>query len=335
MPALTSGMNQLASGATQLTGKSGELVAGAGKLADGVGQLNSKTPELAGGVNKIVTGVNQLTEKSGQLVTGADKLADGANQISDGSSKLAAGGQTLTNGLGELATGSQTLSQGLNDAKGQLNVATTEKENAKTLADPVTLSKTDRDNVPVNGVGMAPYMISVALFVCALSTNMIFAKLPSGRHPESRWAWFKSRFEVNGTIAVIAGVLVYGAVHLIGLSANHEMATLFLCVIGSVAFMSIVTALTTWQRKIGAFLSLILLLLQLASSAGTYPLALTNGFFQAIHPFLPMSYTVSGLRQTISMTGEIGNQVAFLLMTIVLFAGLGMWFYNPKKYEED
>ena len=56
-------------------------------------------------------------------------------------------------------------------------------------------------------------MISVALFVCALSTNMIFAKLPSGRHPESRWAWFKSRFEVNGTIAVIAGVLVYGAVH--------------------------------------------------------------------------------------------------------------------------
>ena len=66
------------------------------------------------------------------------------------------------------------------------------------------MSKTDRDNVPVNGVGMAPYMISVALFVCALSTNMIFAKLPSGSHPESRWAWFKSRFEVNGTIAVIA-----------------------------------------------------------------------------------------------------------------------------------
>ena len=335
MPALTSGMNQLVSGATQLTDKSGELVAGAGKLADGVGQLNSKTPELAGGVNKLVTGVNQLTDKSGQLVTGAGKLADGANQISDGSSQLAAGGQTLTNGLGELATGSQNLSQGLQGAKGQLSAATTEKENANTLANPITTSKTDHDNVPVNGVGMAPYMISVALFVCALSTNMIFAKLPSGRHPESRWAWFKSRFEINGTIAIIAGLLVYGAVHMIGLSANHEGATLFLCVIGSLSFMSIVTALTTWQSKVGAFLSLILLLLQLASSAGTYPLALTNGFFQAINPFLPMSYTVSGLRQTISMTGEIGNQVAFLLMTIALFVGLGMWFYNPKKYEED
>ena len=75
--------------------------------------------------------------------------------------------------------------------------------------------------------------------------------------------------------------------------------------------MSIVTALTTWQRKVGAFLSLILLLLQLASSAGTYPLAFDKyGFFKLFIHSLPMSYTVSGLRQTISMTGEIGNQVA-------------------------
>ena len=70
-----------------------------------------------------------------------------------------------------------------------------------------------------------------------------------------------------------------------------------------------VTALTTWNSRIGAFFSLILLLLQLASSAGTYPLALTNDFFRAINPWLPMSYSVSGLRQTISMTGNIHHQV--------------------------
>ena len=75
---------------------------------------------------------------------------------------------------------------------------------------------------------MAPYMISVALFVAAISTNMIFAKLPSGRHPESRWAWLKSRAEINGIIAVLAGILVYGGVHLIGLTANHEMRTFVL-----------------------------------------------------------------------------------------------------------
>ena len=182
---------------------------------------------------------------------------------------------------------------------------------------------------------MAPYMISVALFVAAISTNMIFAKLPSGRHPESRWAWLKSRSEINGIIAVLAGVLVYGGVHLIGLTANHEMRTLILIIITSLAFMSMVTALTTWNSRIGAFFSLILLLLQLASSAGTYPLALTNDFFKGINPWLPMSYSVSGLRQTISMTGNIHQQVIFLIITLAFFTALGMLAYQPKKMEED
>ena len=136
----------------------------------------------------------------------------------------------------------------------------------------------------VNGIAMA-YMISVALFCCCYIYQYDFAKLPSGRHPESRWAWLKSRSEINGIIAVLAGVLVYGGVHLIGLTANHEMRTLILIIITSLAFMSMVTALTTWNSRIGAFFSLILLLLQLASSAGTYPLALTNDFFKGVNPW--------------------------------------------------
>ena len=106
-------------------------------------------------------------------------------------------------------------------------------------------------------------------------------------------------------------------------------------ILTSLVFMSMVTALTTWNSRIGAFFSLILLLLQLASSAGTYPLALTNDFFRAINPWLPMSYSVSGLRQTISMTGNIHHQVIFLAVILALFIGLGMLAYQPKKMEED
>ena len=73
----------------------------------------------------------------------------------------------------------------------------------------------------------------------------------------------------------------------------------------------------------------------MASSAGTYPLALTNRFFQVIHPLLPMSYTVSGLRETISLTGAIGGQVAFLLTVLATCTGLGMLAYRPQKYEDD
>ena len=346
---LTGSLDQLVSGSTTLTQKSSSLTAGVGqlvektpelvsgieKLSTGSNQLNQKSQELMAGADKLQSGSGRLADKSSQLLSGASQLENGANKLADGSGKLAEGGTKLTAGIESLQIGTTDLGQGLSNASNQLKSASTESKNAETLAEPLSLSKTDNDQVPVNGIAMAPYMISVALFVAALSTNMIFAKLPSGRHPETRWAWFKSRFEINGVIAVLAAVLVYGGVHLIGLTANHEMRTLFLIIIASLTFMSMVTALTTWNSRLGAFFSLILLLLQLASSAGTYPLALTNDFFKNVNPWLPMSYSVSGLRQTISMTGNIHSQIIFLLVTLVLFIGLGMLAYQPKKMDED
>lgn len=346
---LTTSLDQLVSGSTKLTentstltagvdalaGKTPELVSGIESLSSGSAQLNNKSPELIAGLTKLQFGSGQLTDKSTQLLFAASQLGSGAMKIADGAGKLADGGTTLTSSLEDLQTGVDSLGQGLGNANNQLKSASTESKNAETLSKPLVLSKTDNDQVPVNGIAMAPYMISVALFVAAISTNMIFAKLPSGRHPESRWAWLKSRSEINGIIAVLAGVLVYGGVHLIGLTANHEMRTLILIIITSLAFMSMVTALTTWNSRIGAFFSLILLLLQLASSAGTYPLALTNDFFKGVNPWLPMSYSVSGLRQTISMTGNIHHQVIFLIITLAFFTALGMLAYQPKKMEED
>ena len=346
---LTGSLDQLVSGSTTLTQKSSNLTAGVGqlvektpelvsgieKLSTGSNQLNQKSQELMAGVDKLQSGSGQLADKSSQLLSGASQLENGANKLADGSGKLAEGGTKLTSGLEDLQTGVASLGQGLSNASDQLKSASTESKHAEILSNPLSLSKTDNDQVPVNGIAMAPYMISVALFVAAISTNMIFAKLPSGRHPESRWAWLKSRAEINGIIAVLAGILVYGGVHLIGLTANHEMRTFILIILTSLVFMSMVTALTTWNSRIGAFFSLILLLLQLASSAGTYPLALTNDFFRAINPWLPMSYSVSGLRQTISMTGNIHHQVIFLAIILALFTGLGMLAYQPKKMEED
>ncbi len=346
---LTGSLDQLVSGSTTLTQKSSNLTAGVGqlvektpelvsgieKLSTGSNQLNQNSQELIAGVDKLQLGSGQLADKSSQLLSGASQLENGANKLADGAGKLAEGGTKLTSGLEGLQTGLASLGQGLSNASDQLKSASTESKNAEILSNPLSLSKTDNDQVPVNGVAMAPYMISVALFVVAISTNMIFAKLPSGRHPESRWAWLKSRAEINGIIAILAGILVYGGVHLIGLTANYEMRTFILIILTSLVFMSMVTALTTWNSRIGAFFSLILLLLQLASSAGTYPLALTNDFFRAINPWLPMSYSVSGLRQTISMTGNIHHQVIFLAVILALFIGLGMLAYQPKKMEED
>ena len=330
---LTSSMAKISSGSKVLASKNSQLTSGMAKVASGADQLTSNNGQIDAGLTKLADGADQLVSNSAALVSGVGKLSDGAGKIADGSTKLADGSSMMTFNLGRLVSGVDTLTAGLIDAKNQLSMVTTNKANAKALANPLTTKKIDKDHVGKNGIGMAPYMISVALFVAAISTNIIFNTLPSGKKPETRMEWLKARIQVNGVISLLAGLLVYGAVHMIGLTANHEWATLGIILLTSMCFMAVVTALVTWDTKLGAFTSLILLLLQLASSAGTYPLPLTDKIFQNINPWLPMSYSVSALRQTISITGQVGRQVAFMTVILVLFVGLGFLVYNPNKKE--
>ena len=322
---------KLTTGAPQLVQGMTEYTTAVNKLSEGATGLANNNPILLSNVDKLATGATYLADKSPELTTNFGKLVNGSSQLMSGSEKLVDGGTSLTGHLTTLATSTSQLATGLTDADTKLSGFSAKESNAKTLANPLALTKTDKDKVEKNGIGMAPYMISVALFVAAISTNIIFSTLPSGKEPKTKWDWFKARLEVNGVISVAAGVLVYAAVHMIGLTANHELSTLGLIILSSMTFMALVTALVTWDNKLGAFAALILLLLQLASSAGTYPIELTNKIFQAMNPWLPMSYSVSGLRQTISMGGQIGGQVSFLIVVLLLFMVAGALVYRTDN----
>ena len=341
--ALIPGAGQLASGIaqlnTQLTTGTAQLSAGAAKLNESTAQLNtgaqslvSHNAELTSGSAKLADGANQLTQNAPALLGGVGQLANGASQLSDGSGKLATGSGTLTTGIGSLTTGATTLISGLLDAKTKLAANQTTDTNATKIASPVQLAHTDKDKSANNGTGMAPYMMAVALFVGAISTNMIISGSLSGALPKSRKDYLLGRIGVNGLISLGSGTLVYLAVHILGLSANHEVMMFGFTLLVSFCFMMVVTFLNTWLGKPGAFLTLILLLLQLGASAGTYPLALTSKFFQVLNPWMPMTYAVSGFREVISLTGKIGQETTLLLvLSIVLVILIGLTGYKKAK----
>ncbi|WP_394205917.1 YhgE/Pip family protein [Lactococcus chungangensis] len=311
----------------QLTAGVSQFSAATAKLNTGAQTLVINNAQLTAGAAKLATGANQLNQNSAKLLEGSGQLANGAGQISDGSTQLATGANTLTTGIGTLQNGARTLATGLGDAKTKLAENQTDQSNAEKIAKPLKITHNDKDNSPKNGVGMAPYMMSVALFVGAVATNMIIAGTLSGEKAKNRRDYLLARLAVNGVIAVGEGVLVYLAVHVLGLSANHEFAMFGFTILVAFTFMFIVTFFNTWLGKPGAFLMLILLLLQLAASAGTYPLALTGVFFQKINPWMPMTYAVSGFRQVISLAGHIGQDVGILLVlsivSLVLLAFVG------------
>lgn len=95
-------------------------------------------------------------------------MISGADQLYNGS-------QILTSGISSLRTGSETLTKSLSDASQQLSVVSVDEKNAQAVSQPVALEHRD-DSVKTNGVGMAPYMVSVALMVAALSANVIFVR---------------------------------------------------------------------------------------------------------------------------------------------------------------
>lgn len=333
--ALTSGVSQLqtqlSNGASQLMSGVTAYTAGVAQLAAGGAQLVANNSSIQSGGSQLTSGLAILASNSSQLVSGSGQLASGSQQLIAGAEQLASGGQTLTSGISSLRTGSETLTNSLSSASQQLSVVSVEDKNAQAVSQPVTLEHSDQDDVKTNGVGMAPYMVSVALMVAALSANVIFVKHIDNRSYKNRWDWAKGKLLLNGTIASLAAVILYGVLRLIGIEPAHPMATLGLILLASWTFMALVTALVGWNNRFGSFASLILLLLQLGSSAGTYPIELSPRFFQVIQPYLPMTYTVSGLRQTISMVGNSSHQVWILSLFLVGFMGLGLLIYRPTE----
>lgn len=333
---LSTGLNQVNTATTT------QLVPGSSQIASGISTLNTKLSsganELLTGattytnaVSQIASGANQLVANNTQLTSGASQLQSGAEALASGSSQLAAGSGTLTSGLTTLTSGLSTLSSSLTDASKQLSLVSVTNKNAKLVSNPVSTKETDNDNVKVNGIGMAPYMIAVSLMVVALSTNVIFASSLSGRPVKNRFEWVKQKLFINGLISTVGSLVLYGAIQFLGFEANYEWRTIFLIILGGWTLMALVTALVGWDNRYGSFLSLVMLLLQVGSAGGSYPIELSPKFFQVVHPYMPMTYIVTGLRQTISMTGSIGTQVGVLSAFLVAFMVLGLIIYRQPK----
>ncbi|HEP1374073.1 TPA: YhgE/Pip domain-containing protein [Streptococcus pyogenes] len=332
LPGASSALTELSTGLAKVNGSlNQQVLPGSNQLTTGLAQLNRYNTAIGSGVIKLSEGANALSSKSGELLDGSHQLSEGATKLADGSSQLSQGGHQLTSGLTELSTGLSTLNGSLAKASQQLSLVSVTDKNAKAVAKPLVLNEKDKDGVKTNGIGMAPYMIAVSLMVVALSTNVIFANSLSGRPVKDKWDWAKQKFVINGFISTMGSIVLYLAIQLLGFEARYGMETLGFIMLSGWTFMALVTALVGWDDRYGSFASLVMLLLQVGSSGGSYPIELSGAFFQKLHPFLPMTYVVSGLRQTISLSGHIGVEVKVLTGFLLAFMVLALFIYRPKK----
>ncbi|GAA2240937.1 YhgE/Pip domain-containing protein [Rarobacter faecitabidus] len=306
---LKSGTKSLASGAKKATTGAGDLADGASKVADGAGTLKSGSAKLDSGAKKLADGTASATDGAGQLADGTKQLADGAG--------------TLSSGLTDATDGAGTLAKKLSEGADQIPAddATLRAQRATAIAAPVTVNSNDIAQAEGFGEGFAPFFISLALFVGSLITWLLLRPVPPRMlaAPVSGWRIAFGGYLPAAAIG-LAQVLVMLTVIHFGLGL--EMAN----AVGVVAFTALIAAAFVALQQmfialagpaVGKVIILAFLMLQLASSGGTYPVQTTAGFFQVLHPWLPMSYSVTGLRQLIT-----GGADGRLVTSVIYLAGL-------------
>lgn len=342
---LSAGADQLATnaqtfgdGSDQLAAGGADLSQGGAQLQDGLDTLAAQTPTLVAGIGKSADGADRLASGAVDLTAGAERLADGAQQSADGADQLAAGvtqavtgadqlqqgTSQLASGADDLSAGAQKLADGLTSGADQ--VPTYDKAQRDQLADvvstPITDDVTRAHAVPSYGYGLAPYFLGLALWVGGMSLYLILRPLSRRSIASSAAAW---RVTLSGyapgALLGLVQVAVLAAIVLLGLDLDiADLAGfLTLAALASLTFIAINYALVAAFGPAGRFLALILIVLQLASAGGTYPIQSTPGFFQWLHPLLPLSYVVTSFRSLIAGGSvPLGPTIAVLL---VWFAG--------------
>ena len=321
----------------QLTKQQRQLQTGVSTLAGGVNQLAPNAINAFNGYNNLRTANNQLLGGSTMLANSLSRAQASSQQLANGAAVLSAKSGILLNGTSQLATGADTLSTKLADAANQIKLQPTGTATQQQMAKPVSSETNARGDVPNYGYALAPYVLSLSLFVGALAVNVIYPIRKTFAEQESAFRWWLAKVSVVGTAAFAqATILMLIMVYCLGLVPDHPGHFIGAVYLISFAYMSIVSLLVIVLDNPGRFLAMILLVLQLGSSEGTFPIQTANDFFQAVNPLVPMTYSIRALRQAIS--GGLNNSfytdsmwvlAGFLLAANVLM--LGFFIYRGKR----
>ncbi|WP_130864789.1 YhgE/Pip domain-containing protein [Acidipropionibacterium timonense] len=333
---LAAGQQRIATGQTQLTAGLSTLASKEKTWSTGAATLHSSLVTAAGGASSLATGASSLSSGVDRLATGASTLAQSSRTLSDGLGRLDTGSATLASGSSQLATGAASARSGSSKvasgassmSSGNAKAATAvpsyssarASANAKVVAQPVEESQSWLHRASGNGEGFAPYFAGVSLYVGGIILWILLRPLNrrnlltpvSARRIVVREYVPACALGVMGSIALVS-MLVWG----MGLHPGHLVAMFGVAALASLCFLALQQMLVIWFRTPGRLLAIILLIVQLASANGTYPVATSPAFYRAVSPWLPMTHVVTGLRQAI--TGDLG--VPF--WTAVLFLALG------------
>ncbi|KTD85246.1 YhgE/Pip domain-containing protein [Paenibacillus etheri] len=335
---LNAGSTQLLTGQQKLAQGASALVTGGDKLNAGMQQFGAKLKEAAAGGSKLAEGGKALGDGTSKLLSGVGELGSGISAVADGSKKLADGAGELKDGMDDLKSGSTELATKLGDAAEKTGSVNKSDKMMEMFAQPVVVEDQVVNHVPNYGTGFAPYFLSLGLFVGALISTIVIPMRESAVIGASRWNRFISR-TLTFTIMSFIQSMLAAVVVLYGLGLEVQSVPLFFLFtfLTSLVYTWVVQSIVTWMDQPGRFVVIVILIFQLTTSAGTFPLELIPSWMKFFNPLLPMTYTVSGLKSVIS-TGDFSamwSDVGVLAIFGLGFLALTFAYFMTRSRDNE
>ncbi len=270
--------------------------------------------------------INQLP----QLTTGINALYDGAYKLNSGLNTLYAGTNTLQGGMTQLKDGSGELYSKLQEGSDKISgsLINSSEDMAEFVSAPLTMEEKPLNPVKNYGIGFAPYFIPLSLWVGAIMMFFIITDKTDDDIKAGPVSLVLGKFLSYGYIGIIQAVLASVIVLALGLSPQSVPLYFAFNILLSFTFIAIIQCLVFLMGQVGRLLSIILLILQLTSCAGTFPIEVVPKFFRILNPIMPFTYGVSGLREAISGVdySVFMQDAGILLMIMVAFIAISVIF---------
>lgn len=319
--ALNDGAVQIDKGVKSYTDGVSAAANGAKRIKAGTNELDEKAPQLVNGISALANGADSLVDGAGKLTQGTQSLFSGADTLNGGTDTLKKGTDALLSGTEELKNGISTADMGVDETVKSSNKQLKALEGLPGYASEPVVTKTSYIQPVENyGSAFAPYFMGLSLWVGGL---MIFFGIYLDYHKKLGKLTKDSKNPVIRQFGFIAissaqGILLAVVIkYILEITVNNTVLLFLSCWLVSLAFMAIIQFCIMHLQDAGKFIALLLLILQLTSCAGTFPIETQSGFFKAINKFLPMTYSTLLFKEAIS--GEANAQALKYALIILLY----------------
>lgn len=290
-------------------------------------------------LNQSLDSFAQLSGKVSGVLAGVEPSAEQLKNVTG----------DLKQTLSDTKTAMESTKEALDDVQKKLNTAITDLgalqssdiylslkeltkkdtgEVAEFMHSPVQLETKSFYRVENYGSAMAPFYTNLAIWVGGIVLIAIF-KMEVDKDEKIKsftvTQGYFGRWILYITTGLIQALIIcLGDIYILKIQCKNPAAFVFAGLFASFVYVNLIYALSITFKHIGKALSVILVILQIPGSAGTYPIEMTPAFFQFVHPLLPFTYGINAMREAIAGIYGMHYWKNILCLAVFLPIALGI-----------